>query len=115
MRGHQSIYKNLFDEPVADKTDTPQPSLRSLKTDCILDYYYFNGRKETTMNGKTVRMSYPTLLDVVGSAFFLSSITVHDIIQNNAERMALVKQEWKDRPVDQIQKSMVKKWPQFVW
>lgn len=114
MRGSQSIYKNLFNETITTAT-VLQPSLRQQKIDCILDYYYFNGRKEMLVNGKAVRMSYTSLLEIVSTAFFLSTFTVHDIIQCNAERMAAVKQEWKDRPVDQIQKNMLKKWPQFNW
>ena len=114
-RGSQSIYLNLFDEPVAETTATPQPTLRSQKVSCILDYYYYNGRKELLVNGKAVRISYASLLEIVAAAFFLSTFTLHDIIQDNADGMNELKQSYKDMPAKQLQKIMAEKWPQFVW
>lgn len=115
MRGSQAIYHNLFNETVAEVAATPQPSIRDRRNECLLDYYYYYGRKETMINGKATRMNYPSLLDLVGSAFFLSTFTVHDIISNESEQMALLKQEWKDRAVTQLRKHLEAKWPMFVW
>lgn len=115
MRGSQSIYKNLFDEPVAEVVATKQPSLRDQRNECILDYYYYHGRKETIINGKATRMNYTSLLEVVGAAFFLSTFTVADIISNSGDQIAILKQEWKDRSVQQLRKHLEGKWSMFIW
>ncbi len=115
MRGSQTIYKNLFNETVAEIVATKQPSLRDLRNECILDYYYYHGRKETIINGKATRMSYPSLLEVVGAAFFLSTFTIHDIISKSTDQIAILKQEWKDRPVQQLRKHLEGKWSMFIW
>lgn len=115
MRGSQSIYRDLFNEQVPEVAATAQPTLRDQRNECILDYYYYHGRKETMINGKPTRMSYTSLLEVVGAAFFLSTFTVHDIISKSSDQMALLKQEWKDRPVMQLRKHLEGKWSMFVW
>lgn len=113
MRGSQSIYHNLFNEAVAEPV--PQLSLRTKKIEAIVDFYYYTGRKDIIVNGKPVRISYTSLLDVVSSTFFLSTFTIHDIIQANMDKVAMVKQEWKDKPIYDLRKAMIAKWPMFVW
>lgn len=116
QRGHTSIYKNLFDEPVGSAApETPQPTIREKKVECILETYYYYGRKETTVNGKPVRMNYTALLEVVAANFFISTITLHDIVSKNMDKITILKQEWKSRPIAELQKHMARKWPMFVW
>jgi hypothetical protein len=114
MRGATTIYKNLFNEDVQPKA-VEKSTIREQKVSCIIDYYYYCGRKKIIFNGKEVSISYSDLLTVVSSAFFLSTFTLHDIIQNNSDQLALVKQEWKDKGSDEMKKVFSKKWPMFVW
>lgn len=110
------IHRDLFGEAtMAVKTAGEEPSLRQQKTDCILDFYYYHGRKEITVNGKSVRMSSISVMELVSSTFFLSTFTVYDIIQGNGDKLSLMKQEWKDKTSDQIQRAMQKKWPHLAW
>lgn len=114
QRGSTSIYKNLFEE-VAETTANTQPTQQDKKVECILHYYYYQGRKTTILNGVHTRLNYPSLLEVVSTAFFLETITVHNIIKQNMDELSLVKQEWKDKAVPVLQKNFEKRWPMFVW
>lgn len=115
-RGSISIFKDLFnnDQPAVhlsgDKT-----LIRKQKNECLIDYYYFTGRKEVLINNRPAKLGYNDLLNITAATFFLSPFTVHDIIQANGDLVTLVKQQWKDEPMDKLQKHFQQKWPQFVW
>ena len=104
-RGSVTLFANIFEEPVL--TPVNSASLRQKKIDCIIDFYYYTGRKTD--------YKYSRLLETVSHTFFLSPFTLHDIIQGNLDKLTLLKQEFKDRPVEKLQKEMVKKWPHLVW
>ena len=113
-RGSITIFKNLFDEAPGNTIDLV-PSQREKKIDCIIDYYYYHGQRKVLVNGKPVQIGFAGLLEIVGGAFFISSITVHDIIKANSVKVALVKQQWKGKDFFEMQKTFSAKWPQFVW
>lgn len=114
QRGVHTIYRNLFGE-TTPAAPSSTPSIREKKIECIIDTYYYYGNREHMVNGKPVRMDYASLLEVVAGNFFLSTITLHDIICRNIDKVAILKQEWKNRPVAELQKHLQKKWPMFVW
>lgn len=107
LRGANTLFKDIFEEPAEESAPSKAPSFRKKKIDCIIDFYYYTGRK----TGK----SYPNILEILGDVFFLSAFTLHDIMQANYDKLALMKQEWKDQPVEKLQKHLVKKWPYIVW
>jgi hypothetical protein len=113
-RGSTSIYKNLFDYDQPAVADD-QPTHREKKIECLIDFYYYTGRKPVIINNTPAKISYNSLLEVVGNTFFLSSFTVHNIIKANGVCVAITKQQWKDQPLETMQKHFKEKWPQLVW
>lgn len=104
-RGTITLFKNIFEEPATKPANAP--TLREKKVMCLIDFYYYTGIK--------TKKSYSALLDEVSQAFFLSTITIHDIIQQNLYMLTELKQSWKERPIEHIQKDMQKKWPHLQW
>ncbi len=115
QRGSQSIFKNLFNEPATAPASPEQPTRHQKKIQCIIDYYYCTGRKKVPVSGRMVSINYFSLINLVAETFFLSPVTVREIIESNREKTDLLKQEWKDKEPEAIQKAMQKKWPMLVW
>lgn len=104
MRGATTLFRDIFEEPTEAKLPT---GLRQQKINCMIDYYYFMGRK----TGK----SYANLLEILSQSFFLSSITLSDILQDNHDKLTAVRNAWKDKPLEELQAAMQANWPMFVW
>ena len=105
QRGATTLFSNIFEQttPIPDSGK----SLRQQKVECIIDFYYYAGRKTGS--------SYPKLLELCSELFFLSSITLHDIMQKNVDDLLIIKQQWKDVKVEKLQKQMELKWPYINW
>jgi len=103
-RGQLTLYKNIFETEISVSQG---PSLRERKIECLIDYYYYIGRKS--------KLGYNSLLQEVSEVFFLSSFTIHDIIQGNLDDLHRLKEEWKNRELINLQKHLQKKWPHLMW
>lgn len=114
QRGSVSLHKSLFDlEPV--NVTTVEVSMTDKRNECLVDFYYYTGQKQIEYKGRFIKMAYSDLLEIVSNTFFISSITVHNVLQSNRDKLALVKQQWKDKSEDEMKKHFQTKWPQFVW
>lgn len=102
--GSISLFKDIFDAPVVSISGR---RYREKKIECLIDYYYFKGRQSG--------LAYPLLLELVSSAFFYSSFTIHDIIQENLQQLHALKLEWKMKEITALQKFLKEKWPHLVW
>lgn len=106
-RGSLTLFKNIFEEPVVQVSEKKE-SIRQRKVDCMIDYYYFTARK--------TKHSYPNLLELLSDVFFLSTITISDIIQGNIDKLHALKEKYKsEENIDKIQKQFRNKWPHLVW
>lgn len=116
-RGSQTLYKSLFHnlETPDEVLAAPQPTIKDRRNEAIVDYYYYHGNRETLVAGRPVRIEYSDLIDLVSCAFFLSAIRVHDIINERLDDIALIKQEWKNRPIEDLRRHLQAKWPMFIW
>ena len=104
LKGQIKLYRDLFHEetPVIELSD-PKES----RNECMMYYYYFTGRKS--------KKYYEELIKETAKSFFLAQHTVYNIINANGDKIALIKQEWKEKPIEDLQQYLIKEWPQYRW
>lgn len=105
QRGAITLFSDIFSEPA--KPISGSQSLRQKKIECIIDFYYFTGKK--------TGLKYEGLMEKCSEAFFLSTFTLHDIMQGNLDKLLVLKKLWKDESIDKLQKHLAKKWPHLIW
>ena len=115
-RGSLTLFKEVFQAPPTttqtEKRKGRSSSLHDKRNECLLDRYYWHGRREIEP-GKT--MSYDSLLRTIAEEFFLSKSTVPEVVDVNYDTLIAIKKEWADKPQLALQKYFMKKWPHFVW
>jgi len=72
------------------------------------------GRSVFFLSHKT-KMWYHAAVDEIAPQFFLSSFRAAKIIQDDRAMLSALRKQWKDQPVEKIQKHFSKKWPHLVW
>lgn len=103
-RGATSLFTEIFtiDSTTPDKQRKGRSELfNQKKNECLTErYWYF---------GEITGLRYDLLLRIIGIDFFLSDITVHNILQQNRPLLHMTR---KAKPT---KKDLEKKWPQYSW
>lgn len=111
--GAISLFKDIFEQPrpIEKSRKGRSLSLIEKRNELLLARYYWHGRKK--IEGKTI--SYSSLLETVSNEFFLSMVTIPEIVDANYDMLSALKRQWHDEPEEKMQKAFAKKWPHFVW
>lgn len=109
MRGALTLFSDIFCE-----TTTPaeggllrqrkgrSSELDAQRNECLVARYYYTGRENP-------KWSYQSLLKEVASHFFISTYTLHDVLQDNYGQLIGLKKENPNKAY------FAKKWPHLVW
>lgn len=114
QRGSLTLFADIFEQPLINPTDKRKgrsSSLNDRRNECLLDRYYWHGRLE--IDGK--RISYNSLLRTISDEFFLSTVTIPEIVQDNLESLIALKHRFASLDITTVQRQMQKKWPHLVW
>lgn len=105
VRGATTLFKDIFydEAPVVEMNPRKgrNDELNALRNECLVARYYFTGRE--------TRKSYPVLIKEIADQFFLSTRTVHDVIQVNYSQLTGLKRESPGKGW------FAKKWPWLLW
>lgn len=104
QRGTLTLFQDIF------VTESQRPShLRkgrseyqnSRRNECLTDRYYFRAR--------FTEKRYDVILKTLSDEFFLSEVTIPEIIDANYSQLQRLKKEQPGKSV------FIKKWPHLVW
>lgn len=115
--GVRTLFQEIFmpETAIPDKQRKGRSStLIEKRNECLLDRYYWHGRKQ--IDGK--RIDYSSLLETVSNEFFLSMVTIPDIVDANYTYLTTLKSDWPiwDRQKEEkMRKHFQLKWPHLVW
>jgi hypothetical protein len=110
-RGINTLFNDLFlEEPstvcVAEKKQKGRsPDLISRRNECMLDRYFFYLIR---------RPNYVVLLETISNEFFLSMVTIPDIVDENYDYITDLRKQFADNP-EKVKKVFAGKWPHLVW
>lgn len=103
-RGTLTLFKDIF----VEETERPNRLRKgrseahiARRNECLIDRYYFHA--------KTTEKRYDVVLKTLSEEFFLSEITIPEIIDDCYDQLSHLK---KNPPVKSY---FMKKWPHLVW
>lgn len=106
-RGSLSLFKDFFeDNPVPVDVAEAKRKGRSAelilqRNECLVERYYYYG--------KFTDKRYLKILEQLSFEFFLSTVTIPEVINENFETLSALRQQKPVRPY------FTKKWPHLVW
>jgi hypothetical protein len=106
MRGVNTLYTDIFDQATASKPKSGKgrnSHLHEARNEALVSRYFYYG------NFFDRKFSYEFIIKKVASEFYLSPVTVPDIIEANYNMLVKLK---KDQPGIKYFKD---KWPHLVW
>lgn len=102
LRGTNTLFKDIYELPLPEKQRKGRSeSLINLRNDCLVDRYYFIA--------KTTGLRYELVIGILSKEFFLSEVTIPEILDDNYYKIAAVK---KAAPT---KKELEKKWSHLNW
>lgn len=113
-RGSLTLFREIFETPdpvEENKRKGRSSSLNDLRNECLIHRYYWHGRLE--YDGK--RISYNSLLKTLADEFFLSPMTIPEIVNANLPQLAAIKRLWHDKDMSSLQRHLARKYPHLVW
>ncbi|WP_315814075.1 hypothetical protein [Paraflavitalea speifideaquila] len=111
IRGNNKIFKDIFSEQTTQEGSKPKKGrsieLNAKRNECLIDRYFYYGF--TTQN------RYEVIIEKLSVEFFLSTVTIPKIIDDNYAMLATKKSEYKDIAVDRLKRKLASKWPHLSW
>jgi hypothetical protein len=114
LRGSHIAHQLLFMEeatstPVIpiDRQQGRNPDLNDKRNDCLTDRFVFLSLK--------TKMYFNAAVDEVAPQFFISSFHASKLILADRAKLSSLRKQWKDEPIEKMQKHFAKKWPHLVW
>lgn len=104
QRGSYALFNDLLEvsKPTTDATRKGRSTeLHTLRNDCLIARYYFYV--------KYSGLRYSLILRILSKEFFLSEVTIPDILDANFEKLAALKKQPPDKAV------LKEKWPHLNW
>ena len=103
------MHGNLFvPKPKQEKERKGRSAkLISQRNECLLDRYLYYGR----LSGKR----YDLIIEGLSADFFLSNITIADILNDNYEKLSTLKKSYQELSEIQFKKKLESKWPNLSW
>ena len=101
MRGSNTLFSDIFEDNVVIKQRKGRSAdLIKLRNECLIDRYFYYGLQ---------KFRYNYILDILSKEFFLSPITIPEVIEANFEKLSALK---KEQPA---MKYFKEKWPHLSW
>ena len=104
MRGSQSLFADIFEEPpsmVERSRKGRSAQLHARRNECLIDRYYFKG--------KFTDKRYNKIISELSEEFFISPVTIPDLINDNFQLLASLKKQQPEKSY------FVKKWSHLSW
>lgn len=102
MRGSLSLFKDFDVAPQPTNEERKERIYHAKKCEALVDRFFYYG--------KFTDKKYSSILNALSEEFFLSNITIVELIEDNDELM----QELKKSPPEN-KNFFAKKWPHLVW
>lgn len=105
VRGSATLFNNIFydEAPVVQMKPRKgrNDELNALRNECLIARYFYTGRESQKV--------YSVLIREIADQFFISPVTVSEVIQGNYNLLMGLKKENPGKGY------FVKKWPHLVW
>ncbi len=102
MRGSKTLFNDIFSESKTKKTGKGRSKeMHTARNSCLIDRYYYLGQ--------FTKYKYEVVIGVLSQEFFLSTVTIPEIIDGCYEQLKDLK---KRQPGIKYFKG---KWPHLVW
>lgn len=109
MRGSQTLFLDIFEDNTSKRNETEEVErrkgrsavLHSKRNECLVERYFFKGK----FSGKR----YNIIIDELSNEFFISPITVPEVLNENRALLIALKQKNPDKSYFQ------KKWQHLIW
>lgn len=101
MRGSNTLFADIFEDIVVIKQRKGRSAdLINQRNECLIDRYFYYGQQ---------KLRYNYILDILSKEFFLSRITIPEVIEANFEKLSALK---KQQPSLKYFKD---RWPHLTW
>ncbi len=108
IRGSNTLFKDIFELPQPEKSRKGRSeTLYSQRNECLLDRYFYYGY--TTGN------RFDIIIKTLSSEFWLSEITIPELIEKNYDKLTQVKKEYRELDPLSLKIQLQQKWPHLVW
>lgn len=107
MRGSKKIYTELLSLTTDKRRKGRCSKLNDAKANCIIDRYLFY----LLMS----ELRFEAIISKVGNDFFLSPVTIGNIINQQYTVLMQQKKEYSNTDKGALKRNMAKKWPQYTW
>jgi hypothetical protein len=105
VRGATTLFAGIFYDEAPVVTMKPRKGrsdeLNALRNECLVSRYYYTGRES--------KRAYTLLIREIAEQFFISPVTVSEVIQDNYSLLIGLKKENPGKAY------FMKKWPHLVW
>jgi hypothetical protein len=105
QRGTITLFKNIFSEELPARLEKQKKGrsdvLNAKRNECLIDRYFFYGR--------FTEKRYEKILETLSNEFFLSSVTIPKIVDENLDKLIELKKLKPEKSFFQ------NKWPHLVW
>ena len=113
IRGARIINGLLFSDDVTTETAVlpaakgRNPDLNEKRNECLLDRFVYHSIK--------TKMYFNCAISEVAPQFFLSSFHASKLILAQRDKLSAIRRQWKNEPVEKMQKHFARKWPHLAW
>lgn len=77
------------------------------RNNCLFDRYLYYGY--------TTKNRYESILADLSSEFFLSAVTIADLITKNFSEVSILKKKYKELSEEGLKRALKKKWDHLSW
>jgi hypothetical protein len=107
LRGSNTLFKDIFIEPPVKQDKGRSKDLYASRNECLIDRYCYLAQ--------TTDKRYEAIVKLLSGHFFISEVTVVNVIGEHADKLTATRRDYKELPPAKLQKRLQIKWPHLVW
>lgn len=105
-RGINIIFNDLLRKEEVKHRKGRSILFNDQRNECLVDRYLFYLRTEKR---------YDAIIKIMSIEFFLSEVTIMNILTGNYDKIATLKKEYQDYSETKLKKALLKKWAHLSW
>lgn len=107
LRGANTLFKDIFIAEPEKQEKGRSKSLYADRNSCMIDRYCYYGQ--------TTDKRYESIITKLSTEFFISEVTVSNVINCNIDVLLEKRKEYKEIMSTKLVKLLAEKWPHLVW
>ena len=106
-RGSNKLFRELIKDENVSHTKGRSETLYKKRNCCLIERYIFY----VICSEKR----YEAIIDQLSDDFFLSPVTISNILSLNYGELSRIKKEYQEQDHKKLYKTLTSKWPAFNW